>query len=85
MVGFTEKGSEDGEGCGVVEDGAEGNGRGLDGGKVWGALLVMGFRRAKRTSGDARPWWRCAGGGKLTVKSGHYEGLNIGIGLGNEM
>ena len=33
-VGVTEDGAEDGERCNVVEDGAEGDGRRLDGGEV---------------------------------------------------
>jgi hypothetical protein len=34
VVGVAEDGGEDGEGNGVVEDGAEGDGGGLDGGEV---------------------------------------------------
>lgn len=34
-VGVTEDRAEDGKGDGVVESRAEGDGRGLDGGKVW--------------------------------------------------
>ena len=36
MVGVAEDGAEDGEGGGVVEDRAEGDGGGLDGGEIWG-------------------------------------------------
>lgn len=43
MVGVAEDGAEDGEGGGVVEDRAEGDCRGLDGGEIWG--------------GDGLVWW----------------------------
>ena len=35
MVGVAENGSEDGERDGVGVDGAEGDGRGLDGWEIW--------------------------------------------------
>ena len=40
-VGVTEQGGQDGEGSDVVENGAEGDGRRLDGGKVWNASVSM--------------------------------------------
>ena len=40
LVGLTEERREDRELGGVVEDGAEGDGRGLDGGKIWNRVSV---------------------------------------------
>lgn len=41
MVGLAEERGEDREGGGVVEDGAEGDGRRLDGRKVYDQMLVL--------------------------------------------
>ena len=45
LVGLAEERGHDGQLGGVVEDGAEGNGRGLDGGKIWeaGVSVMFGF------------------------------------------
>lgn len=42
MVGVAEDGAEDRERGGVVEDRAEGDGGGLDGGKIWGRGVSLG-------------------------------------------
>jgi hypothetical protein len=41
VVGVAEDGAEDGEAGGVVEDCAEGDGGGLDGGEIWGGGLLV--------------------------------------------
>lgn len=43
VVGVTEDWAEDGEGSSVVENRAEGDGRGLDWWEVWRSLLVGRF------------------------------------------
>lgn len=43
VVGVAEDGAEDGEGGGVVEDRAQGDGGGLDWWEVWVALLDRFF------------------------------------------
>jgi hypothetical protein len=46
VVGIAKDRAKDGEGGDMVEDGAEGDGRGLNGGEVWRrGLLALGTLR----------------------------------------